>query len=120
MGFAMYKDGTGEWGIPYETKKKAKRRYFANYMDCKDAKISTDCISNAAIIYGQSVTPLEKRLKARICELCGTTESERYEIHHINKLKNLKGKEPWEIAMLAKRRKTLVVCEHCHHLIHNQ
>ena len=63
---------------------------------------------------------LEKRLKARICELCGTTESERYEIHHINKLKNLKGKEPWEIAMLAKRRKTLVVCEHCHHLIHNQ
>ena len=77
-------------------------------------------ISNAAIIYGQSVTPLEKRLKARICELCGTTESERYEIHHINKLKNLKGKEPWEIAMLAKRRKTIVVCEHCHHLIHNQ
>lgn len=75
---------------------------------------------DAAIIYGQSVTPLEKRLKARICELCGTTESERYEIHHINKLKNLKGKEPWEIAMLAKRRKTLVVCEHCHHLIHNQ
>ena len=66
--------------IPYETKKKAKRRYFANYMDCKDAKISTDCISNAAIIYGQSVTPLEKRLKARICELCGTTESERYEM----------------------------------------
>lgn len=88
--------------------------------DIKDAKISTDCISNAAIIYGQSVTPLKKRLKARICELCGTTESERYEIHHINKLKNLKGKEPWEIAMLAKRRKTLVVCEHCHHLIHNQ
>lgn len=117
---AMYKDGTGEWGIPYETKKKSKRRYFANYIDCKDAKVSTDCVSNAAIIYGQSVTPLEKRLKARICELCGTTESERYEIHHINKLKNLKGKEPWEIAMLAKRRKTLVVCEHCHHLIHNQ
>ena len=25
-----------------------------------------------------------------------------------------------DIAMLAKRRKTLVVCEHCHHLIHNQ
>ncbi len=81
---------------PMKRKKKAKRRYFANYMDCKDAKISTDCISNAAIIYGQSVTPLEKRLKARICELCGTTESERYEIHHINKLKNLKGKEPWK------------------------
>ena len=117
---AMYKDGSGEWGIPYETKKKSKRRYFANYMDCKDAKNPTDIISNAAIIYGQSGTTLEKRLKAKVCELCGTTESEHYEIHHINKLKNLKGKEPWEIAMLAKRRKTLVVCVRCHHLIHNQ
>ena len=115
----MYKDGRGEWGVPYETKKKSKRRYFANYMDCKDARNPTDIISNAAILYGQSVTTLEKRLKAKVCELCGTTESEHYEIHHINKLKNLKGKEPWEIVMLAKRRKTLVVCARCHHLIHN-
>lgn len=117
---AMYKDGKGDWGVPYETKTGAKRRYFANYIDCKEAKNPTDIISNAAIIYGQSVTTLEKRLKARVCELCGTTESDHYEIHHINKLKNLKGREQWEIAMLAKRRKTLVVCEKCHHEIHNQ
>lgn len=116
----MYKDGKGKWGIPYETKKGSQRRYFVNYMDSKDAKNPTDIISNAAIIYGQSVTSLEKRLKAKVCELCGTTESPRYEIHHVNKLKNLKGKETWEIAMLAKRRKTLVVCEKCHHEIHNQ
>lgn len=117
---AMYQDGTGKWGIPYETKKGAKRRYLAKYIDCKDDKNPSDIISNAAIIYGQSVTTLEKLLKAKICELCGTTESEHYEIHHVNKLKNLKGKAQWEIAMLAKRRKTLVVCERCHHLIHNQ
>lgn len=117
---AMYKDGKGDWGVPYETKTGAKRRYFANYIDCKEAKNPTDIISNAAIIYGQSVTTLEKRLKARVCELCGTTESDHYEIHHVNKLKNLKGREQWEIAMLAKRRKTLVVCEKCHHEIHNQ
>ncbi len=117
---AMYKDGTGEWGIPYETKKGTKRRYFVKYIDCKDKKNPTDMLSNAAIIYGQSVTTLEKRLKAKVCELCGTTESEHYEIHHVKKLKNLKGKEQWEIAMLAKRRKTLVVCERCHHLIHHQ
>lgn len=116
----MYKDGKGGWGVPYETKAGAKRRYFANYIDCKEAKNPTDIISNAAIIYGQSVTTLEKRLKARVCELCGTTESDHYEIHHVNKLKNLKGREQWEIAMLAKRRKTLVVCEKCHHEIHNQ
>lgn len=117
---AMYKDGKGDWGVPYETKTGAKRRYFAKYIDCKGVKNPTDIISNAAIIYGQSVTTLEKRLKAKVCELCGTTESDRYEVHHVNKLKNLKGREPWEIAMLAKRRKTLVVCEKCHHEIHNQ
>lgn len=38
----------------------------------------------------------------------------------INKVKNLKGKEPWERAMIAKRRKTLVVCRECHHMIHDQ
>lgn len=117
---AAYEDGKGEWGIPYETKKGSKRRYFVNYMDSKGANNPTDTISNAALIYGQSVTSLEKRLKAGVCELCGTTESESYEIHHVNKLKNLKGKEQWEIVMLAKRRKTLVVCEKCHHEIHNQ
>ena len=70
--------------------------------------------------YRLSVNMFEKRLKARICELCGSTDSEHYEVHHINKLKNLKGKELWEIAMIAKRRKTLVVCRTCHKMIHNQ
>ncbi|MFR1991872.1 MAG: hypothetical protein ACLS3C_18100 [Oscillospiraceae bacterium] len=41
-----------------------------------------------------------------------------FEIHHVNKLKNLKGKLPWEVAMIAKRRKTLVVCHNCHVMIH--
>ena len=72
------------------------------------------------MVYSQSVTTLEQRLRAKICELCGTTESKSYEIHHINKLKNLKGRQAWEIAMLAKQRKTLVVCQKCHHEIHNQ
>lgn len=34
---------------------------------------------------------MEKRLKAKVCELCGTTEAEHYEIYHVNKLKNFKG-----------------------------
>jgi len=117
---SMYKDGKGGWAIPYDTKAGKKYRYFANYMDCKESRYYSDVISNSAVIYGNSVTSLEKRLKAKTCELCGTTESEFYEIHHVNKLKNLKGKQAWEIVMLAKRRKTLVVCRECHHKIHNQ
>ena len=116
----MYADGKGSWAIPYDTKAGKKYRYFANYMDCKESGYYSDIISNSAVVYGNSVTSLEKRLKANVCELCGTTESKFYEIHHVNKLKNLKGKQAWEIIMLAKRRKTLVVCRECHHKIHNQ
>ena len=109
--------GTGKCGIPYETKQGNKRRYFANYADCKGKGPATDYISNAAVVYGYAVNTLENRLKAKVCELCGTTESDHYEVHHINKLKNLKGKERWEIAMIAKHRKTLVVCRDCHRSI---
>ena len=112
-----FNDGTGEWGIPYETKQGNKRRYFANYADCKGKGPATDYISNAAVVYGYAVNTLENRLKAKVCELCGTTESDHYEVHHINKLKNLRGKERWEIAMIAKHRKTLVVCRDCHRSI---
>lgn len=116
----MYKDGKGGWCIPYKTKSEIKYRYFADYMNCKESNYYTDNINNSAMVYSQSVTTLEQRLRAKICELCGTTESKSYEIHHINKLKNLKGRQAWEIAMLAKQRKTLVVCQKCHHEIHNQ
>lgn len=112
-----FNDGTGKWGVPYETKMGSKRRYFANYADCKGKGSATDYISNAAVVYGYAVNTLENRLKAKVCELCGTTESNHYEVHHINKLKNLKGKERWEIAMIAKHRKTLVVCRDCHRSI---
>lgn len=116
---AHYQDEQENWGIPYETKTGMKRCYFANYADGKKAKNVSDNISNEETMYRTSVTTLEKRLKANVCELCGTTAG-NFEIHHINKVKNLKGKEPWERAMIAKRRKTLVVCEACHIAIHSK
>ena len=115
-----FKDKKGKWGIPYETKKGMKRCYFADYSACKGKVNPTDLVCNAAIEYGYSRTALERRLAVKICELCGTTESDCYEVHHVNKIKNLKGKKTWEIMMIAKRRKTLVVCKKCHIAIHNQ
>ena len=52
------------------------------------------------------------------CELCGRTDV-KLEIHHVNKVKNLKGKEAWEQVMIAKQRKTLAVCHDCHQKIHH-
>lgn len=114
----MYKDGTGKWAIPYETKTGIKKMYFANYADCKGKKF-TDIVPQTAKNYSHDVTTLESRLKAKICEVCGCTENDRYEIHHVNKVKNLKGKSEWEKIMIAKRRKTIVVCHKCHMAIHH-
>ena len=115
-----FKDGKGSWGVPYENKNGKKRCYFANYADCKGVTNLSDIIKDITKMHNQSVTTLEMRLKAKTCELCGTEESDHYEIHHVNKLKNLRGKQQWEIVMIAKKRKTLVVCRKCHKNIHNQ
>lgn len=114
----MYKDNTGLWGIPYETKKGKKRMYFVKYTECK-AKECSDTIPTKTRDLAHYTTTLENRLKAKTCEMCGNTNSEQYEIHHVNKVKNLKGKEKWEVIMIAKRRKTLVVCHKCHMIIHH-
>ena len=113
-----YRCGKGTWGIPYETKKGPKRCCFAKYTDAKNAKDPNDPISNVGTIFAHSVNSFEKKLKAKVCELCGTTETSNYQLHHVNKVKNLKGKETWERVMIAKKRKTLVVCENCHNKIH--
>ncbi len=114
---ATFRDGKGGWGIPYQTKKGEKRMYFADYVKCKSAKETQDKQPLNSTWYWHSPNTLEKRLAARKCELCGTETAERYEVHHVRKVKELKGKEHWERVMIAKRRKTMVVCWECHHKI---
>lgn len=114
---AKFKDGKGDWCIPYETKKGKKQLYFVRYTDCKETTQVTDEISLIPLFCQVNTSSFDEKLKAKICELCGTTTSDKYEIHHINKVKNLKGKQQWEKVMIAKKRKTLVVCWDCHHNI---
>ncbi|MFR9546996.1 MAG: group II intron reverse transcriptase/maturase [Rikenellaceae bacterium] len=64
-----------------------------------------------------SGTSLIDRLKANKCELCGAKD-ENIEMHHINKLKDLSGRARWEKLMMARRRKTIALCEKCHKTIH--
>jgi group II intron reverse transcriptase/maturase len=65
----------------------------------------------------RSETELGQRLRADECEWCGTQE-EPFEVHHIRKLKDLQGKTMWERHMIARRRKTLVLCKKCHVDLH--
>jgi group II intron reverse transcriptase/maturase len=70
-------------------------------------------------------TQLLQRMRARKCELCDTTE-DKFEVHHIKKLKDLakkwqgkKEKPLWVQKMIAMRRKTIVLCTKCHNDVHS-
>lgn len=114
----QYNDRHGSWCIPYETKTGTHHMYFAKYQDCKTVKQPSDNKDNLLAKHINSRSTFEDRLKAKLCELCGSTDSKHYEIHHVNKVKNLSGKTHWERVMISKRRKTIVVCRACHHSIH--
>ena len=65
-----------------------------------------------------SGTELLARYNAQKCEYCGK-EKGYFEVHHIRKLSDLKdGKETWQKVMIARRRKTLVLCVECHDQLH--
>ncbi len=68
---------------------------------------------------------LIQRLQAEQCELCGSQQD--CEVHHVRKLSDLKKrwkgkreKPEWVVRMIARRRKTLVVCRACHVNIHSK
>jgi hypothetical protein len=66
-------------------------------------------------------TEVVERLLAQKCELCGAEDN--IVVHHLRKLadvnrKGQKEKPNWVKKMIARRRKTLVVCQNCHNDIH--
>lgn len=83
--------------------------------------ISTNKVENAdkipSVMIYKDRTELTQRLLANQCEWCDTKES-YMEVHHIRKLKDLKGKKFWEQQMIARRRKTMVLCRSCHRKLH--
>jgi group II intron reverse transcriptase/maturase len=69
-------------------------------------------------IWTLSRSEVMRRLNRKQCEYCGTTEGS-FEVHHIRKLKDVaKGKELWKRMMAARHRKTMILCQTCHHKLH--
>jgi hypothetical protein len=60
---------------------------------------------------------LQEQLEANICEFCGK-DGGFFEVHHVRKLKDVKGKEGWEQIMIARKRKTMILCNECHDKLH--
>lgn len=97
---------------------KVGRTLFYNKGFCRDTKVgkeNPDIVARAVENYGSN--SLIKRLKANKCEWCGA-ENVPLEMHHIRKLKDLKGRKQWEIAMIGRKRKTMALCVNCHDKLH--
>jgi RNA-directed DNA polymerase len=65
-------------------------------------------------------TEIIARLNANRCEYCD--KEERCEVHHVRKLKDLARKREktlLERMMMARRRKTMVLCPDCHDKLHS-
>ena len=61
---------------------------------------------------------LGMRLKANRCEWCGE-ETSALVVHQVKTLKGLDENKPWAVFMKKINRKTMVVCESCHLMIHS-
>ena len=108
-----------DFGVRYETKRGMKTRLLYNEGFARLKAIADPAIDNVPLTARYaSKTSLVSRLKARRCEICGNEDCD-LEIHHVRKLKDLKGKAYWEKYMIARRRKTLALCIECHDKLHS-
>lgn len=121
----------GKWGITYTNKKGEPK--FLPLMDRNEIEFvkktynvepEINVVPNSGIYYGR--TSIIQRLNAYRCEKCGDSDGP-FEVHHVRKLSDLSKKkhlEPWEQFMIARNRKTMVLCGHgsknnCHRKFHN-
>lgn len=114
------KYGYKHFGIKYPSKSGKAVAYFYDEGFKRDINFTqkADVDSIPQIHRNLNRTSLKSRLKAEKCEWCGA-ENVPIEIHHIKKIKDLKGKASWEIVMIGRRRKTLAMCKTCHDKLHS-
>ncbi len=78
--------------------------------------VDPDPVANIGWAWSRS--ELIRRLTASRCDYCNDANVP-CEVHHVRKLADVKkGKEEWQKLMIAKRRKTLVLCHPCHRHLH--
>jgi group II intron reverse transcriptase/maturase len=101
----------GEW--------KERKVFRLKQMDMKPKDWNIDQIP-VTLQFSSKGGELLHRMNAEKCEYCGQVDIP-VEVHHVRKLKDLKQKsnlQKWEQVMIARQRKTLILCDKCHDLLH--
>lgn len=115
-----HKYGVRNFAVPYTNKsgKKCKAYFYNNgFKVQRKIEVINNLDKLPDNVQNLNLTSLSERLKSNTCEYCGKTNCE-VEIHHVRKLKDLKGKAQWEKHMIARKRKTLCLCIDCHDKLH--
>jgi hypothetical protein len=106
----------GEHVLEYKVGNETKRiRVFKlKHLQLNPARTVDVDVMPTTQIFTSSRTELLNRLNARTCEYCGI-DTGYFEVHHVRKLADIKpGKTKWEKQMIARNRKTMVLCIECH------
>lgn len=114
------KYGYKNFAVPYTNKqgKQCKAYFYHDGFKVQETPIKTHKVDNMPDnVQNLNRTSLTSRLQNNTCDFCGATGVET-EMHHVRKLKDLKGKSDWEKLMIARRRKTLCLCLKCHDKLH--
>ncbi|WP_081717932.1 HNH endonuclease [Paenibacillus sp. MAEPY2] len=112
----------GHFGVRYDTKKGSKVAFFYSagfkkgQSEESDSKV--DLLADYKRNYIYNRTKLDDRLLSSKCEWC-EMEGVSLQMHHVRKLKDLKGKKRWEKRMIERKRKTLALCRSSHLDLHN-
>jgi group II intron reverse transcriptase/maturase len=121
----------GNWGVAYTNKKGEdmfphliRREEIQFVKDTFHLEANINVMPQRGQYYGR--TSIIQRLNANQCENCGDREGP-FEVHHVRKLSDLSKKkhlESWEKFMIARNRKTIVLCGHrsannCHLKLYN-
>ena len=105
--------------VKYRIGNQERMRKVFNLKYLKDLRRAWDQVDliPKTFVYS-SGTELRKRYNAQQCEYCGKQQG-YFEVHHVRKLSDIKdGKEAWQRLMIARHRKTLVLCVECHDQLH--
>lgn len=113
------KYGYKRFGVKYPSKSGKAVAYFydGGFKKDKDFEAPPNIDVVPLVSRNLNSTSLISRLKAQRCEWCGA-ENIPIEMHHVKKIKDLKGKKGWEIVMIGRRRKTMALCHACHDNLH--
>ena len=104
----------GVISIPYMTKSGPKRcEFYHDGFTKKSALPPLTADTLPQYVKYAKPNSLARRLKAGICELCGA-ETKEIHMHHVRRLKDLKGKDDLELKMMQMRRKSIALCPECY------